>query len=84
MLSAKIVPRCLYEWTRGYLFCCDNLYYEFSFLTFFGGGGLGGGGEGIYFSVFLLGDLFQCLFVIISLKAFGVALILVLHVFVRF
>ena len=30
------------------------------------------------------GDLFQCLFIIISLKAFGVALILVLHVFVRF
>ena len=31
---------------EGYLFCCDNLYYEFYFLGRFFGGGAGGGGEG--------------------------------------
>ena len=37
---------------EGYLFCCNNLYYEFYFgaLFFFWGGGAGRGGRG---------DLFQ-------------------------
>ena len=42
---------------EGYLFCCDNLYYEFSFLTFFwGGGGVGVG----------VGNLFQYVFLLLS------------------